>query len=102
MLSLSNVYYDLIPLAKIDTNLIEETVSGYAAFKDIENTLASKLTNERDIYIRQTNSIENLNKELKELKEFSGTNNYRTAEIEQMIIELTEQRNNIEANIRKI
>lgn len=98
MLNLNSVKQDLIPLATMDSSLIEETVSGYATFRDTMDVLANRLTKEREIFIRLDNSLKNLNLELREL---GADDAYRRAEVTQMINELTQQVATIQGAIGK-
>ena len=98
MLNLSTVHKNIIPLATINPSLIEETVSGYATFRDTLDTLANKLSKEREIFIRLDNSLKNLGIELGEL---GPEDNYRRAEILQMQDELNNQHTQTDDMIKK-
>jgi hypothetical protein len=74
-------------------------VSGYATFRDTLDTLTNKLTKAREIFIRLDNSKKNLELEFREL---AAGNEYRRAEINQMIIELVESIKKINSIIEQI
>lgn len=96
MLNLTRVDKDLIPLATIDTSLIEENIRGYSTFNEIIDEYRKQLVEAREIDFRLANSIYNLKNELKEL----GPNtSYRRSEITQLIDELEKQHKNIKDHI---
>lgn len=98
MLNLETAKQSLIPLATMDPSLIDETISGYATFRDTMNGLANKLIKEREIYIRLDNSVKNLTLEQREL---GPDDAFRRAEINQMITELNQEISQIQQTIQK-
>jgi ankyrin repeat protein len=99
MLGLGETNYDLIPLAKVDPDIIRNNVNGYITFNNTIDEYSSKLTKEREIYIRLENSINNLNSELVTL---SANDGYRSEELRKFLRELNEQKIIVNANITSL
>lgn len=99
LISLSGVPRDLIPLAKVDRSIIQETLEGYATMNQTLDDLRFRLTDEREISLRLDNSIRNLQAELRTL---SRDDLLRRSEIDQLIIELTTQKTQIDAGISSL
>lgn len=99
IIGMKDISHDIIPLAKIDDTIISANVQGFATFNDTIDQYSRNLITERDIYIRITNSIKNMNDELSNLK---IGNDFRQQELQELIKELTQQQNNVMNNIDEI
>lgn len=99
ILNLTNINKDLIPLAKINPNIIEENIRGFSALNDTLLQHNHDLTNLREKILRIDNSINNLNLELTNLK---SLDRLRKAEIDGVLRDLVEERNIISINMNNI
>lgn len=102
MVNLKHVNYDLLPLAKVDSTIIE-SIQGYSTFNDVLNEYSVKLTKEREILIRLENSINSLESELTDYSgTSSGTDSYRVSEINELLKETKLEKTRIMSNITSI
>lgn len=97
LIGLKDVSYDLVPLARVDENIIYDNVRGYTTLTDTIDQYNIKLSNDRDIMIRLRNSIQNMELELKEL---NGSSTSRSSELEQLIKDLQDHIKQVNHSIR--
>ncbi len=98
---------DLIPLAKVNPEIISENIKGYLVINQTIDSYKKQLTDERDILIRIDHSIRDLENELNSLLGHDANqNNYRITEMNELLSELFDQKriitNNIGGIIQKI
>jgi hypothetical protein len=97
MLGLQQINMDLIPLAKLDDQLIGENFRGQATYNDTIDELRKQLTDERDLLNRFENAIKEITKDRDMTTGVTGG----IVERDESIKEIQEQIKIIEQNIAR-
>lgn len=97
--------HDLIPLAKVNPQIINENVKGYMVINQTIDSYKKRLIDERDILIRIDHSIRDIKNEKNNLSlqvKTATENDYRINEMDSLLKELNDQKSVIHNNIKKI
>lgn len=95
---------DLIPLAKVNPEIISENIKGYMVINQSIDSYTKQLIDERDILIRLDHSVRDIKKEINSLSSDPnpGQNDYRLTEMNSLLNELYNQKSITVSNIKKI